>query len=232
MIQLKIENRKTYYSQKLDLNVSRKEGSRLSSLQNYFIPILSPTERNFGNGIQIKLRKDINTVQGHLLWYCLYQGITSLEFYILFEILNSHIRGGNIPSAVYLYGVLKTSGNTRKRLLDWSSHTKSIHRQFEAKKPSLEYQDQELIYSFLDEIHLNLQIPQRVVPRTSLYSYSSLILKPISKKAPNFVGVGYKDKGSLGGNGIAIPPEEVLDPENDFDFSSLLSNWNKLLRRM
>jgi hypothetical protein len=113
------------------------------------------------------------------------------------------------------------------RSKDWKFHSKPLHKKFSAKKPS-EGQEIQTEVSLLNYLIQKLRIPSKGLPKKELYSW-----KNDSKKSPRprdleRMGVGYKDKGSLGSGDWF--PTEIPDPEESlrFEDSSLSLIWNEI----
>jgi hypothetical protein len=99
------------------------------------------------------------------------------------------------PRDICLFGVLFESARSRKTLTSFDSRTRTIFRKLEAIKPNgILFQE---FASLLEFVLYELKVPQRALPVNNLIHWSkefTNIIKPNPKK---YVGVGYKDQGSM-----------------------------------
>jgi hypothetical protein len=206
---------------------SLKKGFR-SLPGKFFIPIRPPHGENPGQAIEVKVF-DSRVSHRHLLWHLLFRGITALEWWILLQKLEISLKTGErLSKCVSLFGVLRLSGKTRKRLPSWSSRLRPIHKWMtsqDGQKGLSSLGGKNL----LEYVTKELKVPQKGEPTEYLYTSRVLPYFLRRPRPPRFAGVGYKDKGTLGGSVIDLPSEEEWTP-GDFDWGSqLLPLWKETL---
>ena len=179
--------------------VSASTGNRrfLSLPEKFIIPEITPTTSSPGSAQMVEIY-DGRIIQGHLLWFLLYQGISTLDWLILYYKLESmKISDSSKQSLKCLTLLLFFSSNTRKGLKDWESKTKPIHRKLKTIVPR---KDSDLVgeyQSFLEYSMKILKIPNKGFDHDHLYRKSIISIPRVRFQEEQFVGVGYKDKGTL-----------------------------------
>lgn len=178
---------------------SRKENTGDKCLplpKELFLPVQHDNDNKVTKGYHIRLHlKGLNNMK-HLLWNCIFKGIRIIDWYLLFGYLFRNLRVADPVYCACLGNVLKESSLTQRANLDFHSFLKPIHKRLAARKPKAE--NEILGSSFLEFLIQKLQLPQKGVSLNSILSFElKLIGDPVPKVDP-YIGVGYKDKGSLG----------------------------------
>lgn len=210
--------------------IPSENSSRIFS--NRFFIILRPAAKISpgGQALKVSFLEKRNVVRRHLLWKMLFKGITVLEWFILFRELEDLItESSEIPCAC-LVGLLSWSTGTRERLEDWRATTKPLHRELKNKVPRETSQYPE-IENLLELVMSELQIPQKALPSVQLYKSFQIWIPPYGNPPEEkYIGVGYKDKGSLGSESPeGIPEEEVYHPSLSEKLSFLRDDWERIL---
>jgi hypothetical protein len=137
----------------------------------------------------------------NLLWKSLFKGISVDEFIILEYILVKKWSTLNRPEKVALVEILVLI-NTRERLTRFTSRLGSAASGLRKKEPHL---DKKEVDSFLQEFVSKLKLPTKGI--NIEFQVLENEYKVFSKPPPvAFIGVGYKDKGSL-----------LQDPKPEYD---------------
>lgn len=196
---------------KCSVTGSAHEDSRLS-YDRFIIPIQEPTMTQEGHGILVKIFQP-KVCHRHLLWHLIFKNISALEWFILFQKFNSQIKRGQVgENGLYLTLLLTLSSSTRERFGTWGSKTKSIFRFLQSIEPQIEVEilgSENLLEHLIDK----LKIPKRGLPISNLYKAEKIILPRTVVSPELYVGVGYKDKGSMSSTErIDLP---WVDPSND-----------------
>lgn len=192
------------------------------------VPIHSPSGGNEGKTILVKLL-DRKVCHRHLLWYLLFRGITVLEWFLLYQNLESHNKGRRKEYNACLCGVLILSASTRKRLDRWNSHTKPIHKILNAKIPR-EGSNFAQFETLLDFVISELKIPQKGESKDLLYNVQEVFPRTVKPKLPSRIGVGYKDKGSMAPTDTFVPESDFPLPlEEPFEIEDLTKLWRQIL---
>jgi hypothetical protein len=172
----------------------------------------------------ISLLKDGNIVPRHLLWNLIFKGIKVISWFLLFDYLFHNIRQDS-KFVACLVGALKVSSETRKRSFDFQSQLRPIQQYLKSRLPKVnKYYHQE---NLLEALILILDIPKVGFSEKQLYS-SKIEMRYFPRPSPlPYIGVGYKDKGSLGsGDQIEAESDEIFSMDHiSFDLS-ILSKWN------
>lgn len=204
----------------------RRGLSSLSGYKRFFVETKSPTRTREGQGFCIKVF-DFKFCHRHLLWHALYKGVSVLEWTVLMRKLELAKVGDSDFRNVLLYGVLSSTASTREGLRHWTSHTKPVHKKLRDLKPR-KGSIFSSFHSLLDLIHSELSIPQKGVPVHDLYTVENSLIPRSTYTPVNFVGVGYKDKGSLSGSDDPVFYDPLV-PEDIFqDSLSLSENWQHI----
>lgn len=165
----------------------------------------------------------------HLLWHTLYKGITVLEWFCLsqsIEFLTK--RSDSLSCGTCLVGVLRQSSITRKRILDVTSRLKPIFRSFESRYSNRKFDTKTKDETLLDYLHQVLGIPQKGLPIRELYSLKKIEIPRIIPQQRNRIGVGYKDKGSMGPEREDPLPSDDQELTPYFDVNLYIQNWKNI----
>lgn len=165
----------------------------------------------------------------HLLWHTLYKGITVLEWFCLsqsIEFLTK--RSDSLSCGTCLVGVLRQSSITRKRILDVTSRLKPIFRSFESRYSNRKFDTKTEDETLLDYLHKVLGIPQKGLPIKELYSLKKIEIPRIIPQQRNRIGVGYKDKGSMGPEREDPLPSDDQELTPYFDVNLYIQNWKNI----
>jgi hypothetical protein len=166
----------------------------------------------------------------HLLWHTLYKGITVLEWFCLsqsIEFLTK--RSDSLGCGTCLVGVLRQSSITRKRISDLTSRLRPIFRSFKSRVNSKWKSDARAKDgTLLDYLHQVLDIPQKGLPITELYSLKKIEIPRIIPQQSNRIGVGYKDKGSMGPEGEDPLPSDDQELTPFFEVNLYIQNWKTI----
>jgi hypothetical protein len=139
-----------------------------------------------------------------LLWQLLFKGITVTEFMVLDELLKR--RWGNMANdtKMVIAFLIFLSLSTRKGLNDLNSKTRPVFnrlppkflQRFKSRNP-------------LDDVSAFLGLPRK--GRSVSLSHEFRTRRNRKSRAVSRMGIGYKDKGSMGEPG-RLSPDLVLDP--------------------
>jgi hypothetical protein len=209
---------------------SMRSGGVLRPLPSQiFIPSHFPNVRkDRTEGLLVKFHLRGLKISRHLLWHSIFKGINVIQWFLLFEFLELNLKRGSRFFNACLFGVLSTSSSSRMEMKNWNFQTKPIHREFRNHILKTEFlENKERGISLLDFILIILNVPNKGLSIDKILTvFETSIQYPVPKPTP-WRGVGYKDKGSMGGYGPE--PAPLNDKEilllNEFDTSSLLSDW-------
>jgi len=208
-----------------------RKGARLN-LDRFSISLREPT-RTVGGQSLVVTNFDRRLFIRHMSWHLLFRGITILEWFILIRELEFSLsaKRGTKVSWECLYGILSLSTNTRKGLEEWTSRTKPLFKKLSSLKPKADSNFKDLDISLLDWIMAQLQVPQKALPKRELYMWSQVWVPPGSSPAERYVGVGYKDKGSMtqGQKPVPEPVEDEWTLPHNSDFQTLKNGWISIL---
>lgn len=192
-----------------------------------FIPLPPPnSEVRYSLGLEVVLLAKSKVVISHLLWKLIYKGILVLEWFLLYEYLSYNKRSSDLDYFASLCGVLKLSGATRKSVLDFQSHLRPIQRSLSEKRSIADNIPNKTL---LDYVHLVLMLPKMGSSSDSLYRQALRNIPFRKPPEPNRIGVGYKDKGSMGPESVERPGV-VLNSPSEFDEKDFLRVWNSLVK--
>lgn len=201
-------------------SVVQRKVSRLLS-RSFTLNLQEPKNDQAGKRFVVKVHGDKNYVLRHLLWHLLFKGIKPLEWLILFREFEIQLK--EAPSAIktkYFGLLLLLSNNTRKRLPDWRSSSKSV---FKRLKDCSSLSSNSPRKTLLEDILFELKIPQKgdnVENIYSVFTQSFYNKKPIPL---NRIGVGYKDKGSLKQGYDEVPePLQPYSPDSSLNLGDFL----------
>lgn len=208
-------------------NVPNSNLNFRSKLDEIFIPLSFPKGNEMGKALRISLL-NVKTCRRHLLWFCLFKGVTVLEWFILEYLLESYLAQGSKESCACLVGVLSCSSGTRKGAVEWSTQLRPIHKSL---KVPCNYGSGESKIDLLEFVNLQLDIPSKGMSKTGLYTVQEVFYTYRSPQVPSRIGVGYKDKGSLTPNHELKFEIEVGDEWTPSPLSVLrdsISLWRKI----
>jgi hypothetical protein len=191
--------------------------------QNFFIPVSSTSLEDMTKGLQINLLLKGTKVPRYLIRKLLFKGVSILEWYLIFEYLLLNKRAPMVFQ-LCLSGILRESSLTRKGKLSFSSLTRPIFGKLKGTPLLKEVFGScnllEYCINVLDVPKENFQGPLFTQREKTFWNP-----KPI---LPGFIGVGYKDKGTLSKN----RPEGDLSQDTnlniDFENVDLLSLWESI----
>lgn len=195
-----------------------------------FIPTETQNDDSQVKGILISLQIGGIKVIRHLVWKLLFRGISTLEWYILFEFLTRNQKEADLISNVCLTGVLFESSKTRKRLENLDSQMRPIHKKMSARTLRKEFRIFTKNNTLLEFLIHHLDVPERGLSKNSLYLSKFVTSEFPKPKEPQILGQGYKDKGSLGPDNVIVHSEEIIQPHNSFQEQSFLLHWKDILR--
>jgi hypothetical protein len=188
----------------------------------------SPTTNTEGREIRITLF-DYKFAHRHLLWHSLYKGINILEWWILSQqITNLEKRNDSLEVGACLVGVLSLCSKTRKGLEFLTSRLKPIHQSLRNRKYSYMIDDQYKESSLLEYVHNVLGVPQKGVNRADIYNLQERDIPIIRPPAVQFVGVGYKDKGSIPQDRGSANVEHRPQLQTIFIVEKFIKRWNEI----
>jgi hypothetical protein len=176
-------------------------------------------------GIEIVLLSRSKVVIDHLLWKLIYKGATVLEWFLLFDFLSKNEGSSEKYFFACLFGVLKESACSRKGQVDFYSQLRPIQRVLLTKVPKGENSHKKYKTLF-DFVISKLSLPQQGMASDKLYTSRVRTYQSSFPRKPNRIGVGYKDKGSLGPVNRLDHEVEVLDPSDNFE--SFESVWKRI----
>lgn len=226
-IKLKKESRVKLRNSSLEDSVADNEiigGGSLLPQGRFFIQFRSPTTSKEGQGVLVEAF-DTRVLHRHLLWHLLFRGTSSLEWMMLYQKLESQLRVEKNMVCACLTLLLTLSSKTRKRFEHWSSKTKPIHKQLISITPKADSQLFEQYDSLLDYSVSQLRIPQKGMSLKELYRVQKVSIPIVRPTEEQYVGVGYKDKGSMSPQEVIELPEDVskFQLESDLERKTLKS---------
>jgi len=102
---------------------------------------------------------------------------------------------------------------------------KPIHKNLKGYIPKMGF---EILGKNLLELVMNLlEIPQKGLPKDRLYTDVNHSFRDPKPLQPASMGVGYKDKGSMG-DGFPASLDEVIYESLGFDPSDFLASWLRI----
>lgn len=194
--------------------------------RTFFYNLKAPSRSSEGYSYKI-LVFDYRVFHRHLLWHTLYKGITVLEWFCLsqgFTFLKN--RTDSLSYGTCLVGALSCSAATRKGVVEVTSRLKPIFRSLQSYKcPKWESDSRSKDGTLLDLFHQVLGIPQRGLPKNDLYNLTKIEIPRTIPRRSNRIGVGYKDKGSMGPDREEpyLSDDEILTPY--FEVSHFVERW-------
>ena len=213
----------------MEQKIVQRKVSRLLS-RSFTLNLKEPQGENPGIRFVVKIHGDRKYVQRHLLWKLIFQGVQPLEWFILYREFEIQIKED--PSSLktkYLGILLLLSNNTRKRLPNWKSTSRSV---FKILKQCLALSSNSPRINLLEDVLFELKIPKKgdnVENIFSLFTQNFFNKKPIPV---NRIGVGYKDKGSLKQGYDEVPePLQPYEPDSSIDIREFLEEIVKLISR-
>jgi hypothetical protein len=213
---------------------SRDEGHfRVPQPSRYFIPTNYPKDSaDYAWGYLIKFHFGPKRSMQHLTWHALFKGVTVLEWTILFDILDINSRTGFFRlGELCLFGILSESINTRKGLKDYDTKLRGIFKKFRNKRPKEDVKKYIIEEDLLEFMISKLGLPSKGEAKNKfLTTRWTSALSPYANPASR-IGVGYKDKGTLGGQGPEPDPspEIYLRHNNNLNVDSFNHAWITLL---
>lgn len=209
-------------------NLTYSKGSfRIPIPGKIFIPLQPPnSDVRYSLGLEIVLLAKSKVVISHLLWKLIYKGGLVLEWWLLYEYLSRNIRSTDENYFACLCGVLKLSSATRKSVLDFQSHLRPIQKFLSEKRTIV---DNVPYKNLLEFVHSELKLPKSGSSDNSLYRQAIRTIPFQKPPELNRIGVGYKDKGSMGpetleGSGV------LLNSPSDLDEKDFLRVWTSLVK--
>lgn len=194
----------------------------VNSRYRFFLPTRLPISegvegfdfRLYGNSPEKSL--------GHLCWHCLFsRKFKTTEWYVLYFIFTKQFGRLNRIQKLLLYGCLRNSVQ-RKLTLSWDVNhipLKSVFNDFKVTKfGNFKYSNDTTLLSLLTK---ELRIPNKALPLDEIRSFDIIFKRYRKPISPNFIGVGYKDKGSLN-TGDGYEPEIP-----DFDPAASVDLWEQ-----
>jgi len=207
----------------------QRKVSRLLT-RSFVLNLQEPQNGKPGRRYVVKIHGDSNYVRRHLLWKLLFRGIVPLEWFILYREFEKQLKElPNCATTKYLAVLLLLSNNTRKRLPDWKSTSKSVFKQLEKCSPtSINSPSENLLQAIISE----MKIPHKGESIESIYSE---FIQEFYNKKPlpvRRIGVGYKDKGSLK-QGIDEDPKPLqpFSPDLSIDLGTYLADSVKWIEK-
>jgi hypothetical protein len=178
----------------------------------------------------VRLRRKWGVVRRHLIWHLLFKGSTVLDWFLIFEDMNLNLKSAPRLVTICQCGVLIEASKTRKRLDSFNSRTRPLFKKLKAQRLERSSASKSETKSLLDVVVQNLVVPNKGLPTSELYSKSEVKFRypPVPEKP--YIGVGYKDKGSLG-NSVVMDAivSEILEPDFGSDFFHFLKLWEDFL---
>lgn len=209
-------------------NVQRKVSRLLS--RSFILNLKEPQGDTPGKRFVVKIHGDRKYVLRHLLWKLIFQGLVPLEWLILYREFEIQIKED--PSSLkvkYLGLLLLSSNNTRKRLPNWKSCSRSI---FKSLKQCLALSSNSPRINLLDEMVFEFKIPKKGDNVENVYSFFTQNFYNKKPIPVNRIGVGYKDKGSLKQGYDEVPePLQPFEPDSSVDIREFLDEIISFLGR-
>lgn len=205
----------------------------LPLVKDFLIPTVTPTTTQKGKGFRIQIF-DPKVCHRHLLWFALFQGIDMFEWMILFRNLEFSLRRQRLSSlqSMIVCDILLKCSESRKTLGHWSSCTKPIHTKL---RENLVYDATKFLnskesLSFLDVYMEYCNIPQKAMSRNNLYKRTEIEIPKVVLPPELYVGIGYKDKGSLSGEDRPLTDELWTPDHISLDILSLRKELQEILQ--
>lgn len=209
-------------------NVQRKVSRLLS--RSFILNLKEPQGEIPGKRFVVKIHGDRKYVLRHLLWKLIFQGLVPLEWLILYREFEIQIKED--PSSLkvkYLGLLLLSSNNTRKRLPNWKSCSRSI---FKSLKQCLALSSNSPRINLLEEMVFEFKIPKKGDNVENVYSFFTQNFYNKKPIPVNRIGVGYKDKGSLKQGYDEVPePLQPFEPDSSVDIREFLDEIISFLGR-
>lgn len=196
----------------------------------FTIPLSNAISRlSPGKSLRVRV-SEISLARRHLLWYFLFKGITVLEWFILQYLLELTLRGGKIGPCACFAGVLSLGSKSRKRLDSWNSQLRPIHMILNSKIPQVKILENGKCNTLLDLVIQELKVPNIALSKSELYTVTEIEIPKVRPKEERFIGVGYKDKGTLpSGNRLESPDtDEEWKPTLNSRLNEALEWWSKI----
>lgn len=189
--------------------------SLLTSPGNLVIPI----SRRSGNSMQVlRIRAQDKNVIGAVLWDCIYGQPRGFHYLILFEMVNrstyyDELLQGIFDLMMIINNFTSSDGNNYNQFINQRS--KSVRQLYGIETANLY---KEVIHRFS-----KIRIPDKKPALKIHLSFETLRFK----KSPEirFIGVGYKDKGTL-----PLPGSSYEPTEYNLNSPDPIFLWNKLLK--
>jgi hypothetical protein len=172
-------------------------------------------------GIKLTLLLKSKVVVRHLIGNLLFKGINVMDWYLLHDYVSLNLKSSEQEYFACLCGILSESSGTRKGVLrSFESRTRPIRK----KLKDIRLKGKKIFGGFSD-LCLFLKVPERCLESQQLYTAVEVGWLNQPPKEQNRIGVGYKDKGSLGSVFFVEPPatEELLS--DYFEERSFLDLW-------
>jgi hypothetical protein len=160
----------------------------------------------------------------HLSGNLIFKGISVMDWLLLHEYISLNLKSPEQEYFASLCGILRMSSGTRKGVLrSFWSRTRPIQK----KLNGIRLHGKDVQGGFAD-LRRFLQIPERCLDTQSLYTMIEVCWKNQQPRQLSRVGVGYKDKGSLGSVYFVEPPasEEILS--DFFVEETLCKLWSSI----
>lgn len=208
------------------INPSRRGNASRPLPSRIFVPTTTMSDERDTNGFLIRLHISGVKIPGHLLWHLLFKGSTVMDWFLLHEFLFRNQKNASKSYCACLSGVLSEGSKTRMGLHSFQHQMKPIHKGLRSLIPR---EDLKVLGgSLLDLVISQLEIPQKGLPKDKLYTVIKQSLRDPVPPSPQWRGVGYKDKGSMG-DGFPASLDEIIDESLGFDSSDFLSLWSRIL---
>lgn len=218
-------------------NLSIYESGILSSIWGISPPkgpkfftynLKTPSTTSDGKEIRITLF-DYKIAHRHLLWYSIYKGINILEWWILSQqITNLEKRNDSLEVGACLVGVLSLCSKTRNRLEFLTSRLKPIHLLLENRQYSYLIDDQRHESTLRAFVHNVLGVPQKGVSRADLYNLQEREIPIVRPAEARWIGVGYKDKGSIPKDRGSANVEHRNQLQTIFQVEKFFQRWEEI----
>jgi hypothetical protein len=178
------------------------------------------------DALLIRLHLSGTKVPRHLIWNLLFKGINVIEWFLLYEFASRN--KGDLVSSACLTGILGLSSATRKGARTFSCQLRPIHKKLRSKLPKTQLAKIHC-ENLLDYVIQVLKVPQKGLSTDNLLTVRKTSVQIKLPPPPQYVGVGYKDHGSMGDGNRILPPskEEMFDPKAFFVSQNALEFWEK-----
>jgi hypothetical protein len=187
--------------------------------------IPTSSSRVFTKGIKINLLVKSNVLVNHLSGILIFKGITVIEWFLLHEFVSRNLKSPDEDYFASLCGILKISASSRKgELRDFCSRTRPIHRVISGFR----FCGQQLHGGIHDLVEF-LGIPKKTKSTKELYTFRQETWKNPRPLELNRMGIGYRDKGSLGPEILELSGYEEIT-SHKFVESNFLNHWTKILK--